>query len=112
MKRGSVRDPIQMQKIDRIKTLLEVPTEKRTEKMCLELMSFTKDFKIFENISMSIEHQNICSTMTLAKFKPNEIIVQQGDPGNSFFYILLGTVNIRLRTVLDTGIKSDGEKEK
>lgn len=35
-------DPIQNQKIERIKELLEVPCEERTEKMCLELMSFTK----------------------------------------------------------------------
>ena len=35
-------DPIQKQKIERIKELLDVPCEERTEKMCLELMSFTK----------------------------------------------------------------------
>lgn len=35
-------DPIQNQKIERIKELLDVPCEERTEKMCLELMSFTK----------------------------------------------------------------------
>jgi len=86
-----------------------VPCEERTEKMCLELMSFTKDFKLFENISMSIEHQNVCSTMTLKNYKPNEIIVKQGDPGDSFFYILHGTVNIRLSTQIDTGIKEEGD---
>ena len=101
----SYLDPIQTQKTERIKELLMVPSEERTEKMCLELMSFTKDFKLFENIAMSIEHQNICSTMTLKTFKPNEIIVKQGDPGDSFFYILHGTVNIRLATQIDTGIK-------
>ena len=35
-------DPIQNTKIERIKELLDVPCEERTEKMCLELMSFTK----------------------------------------------------------------------
>ena len=100
-------DPIQNQKIERIKELLAVPCEERTEKMCLELMSFTKDFKLFENISMSIEHQNICSTMTLKHYKPNDIIVRQGDPGDSFFYILTGTVNIKLNITIDTGIKGE-----
>jgi CRP-like cAMP-binding protein len=105
----SYLDPIQAQKIERIKELLKVPCEERTEKMCLELMSFTKDFKLFENISMSIEHQNVCSTMTLNNFKPNEVIVKQGDPGDSFFYILHGTVNIRLASQIDTGIKEEGD---
>ena len=105
----SYLDPIQTQKTERIKELLLIPSEERTEKMCLELMSFTKDFKLFESIAMSIEHQNICSTMTLKTFKPNEVIVKQGDPGDSFFYILHGTVNIRLATQIDTGIKDSND---
>ena len=100
-----------MQKIERIKELLDIPCEKRTEKMLLELMSFTKDFKIFENISMSIEHQNICSTMTIHRYKPNETIVKQGDPGDSFFYILTGTVNVRLTLNIDTGLTSNEKKK-
>ena len=103
----SYLDPIQAQKVERIKDLLEIPSEERTEKMCLELMSFTKDFKIFENISMSIEHQNVCRTMTLKKYKPNELIVKQDDPGDSFFYILHGTVNVRIASPIDIGIKKE-----
>ncbi|MCQ2818610.1 MAG: hypothetical protein MJ252_15180 [archaeon] len=38
----TVREAMKNQKIDRIKELLSVPCEERTEKMCLELMSFTK----------------------------------------------------------------------
>lgn len=56
---------------------------------------------------MSIEHQNICSTMKLEHYKPNDVIVKQGDPGDSFFYILTGTVNIRLNITIDTGIKGE-----
>ena len=104
-------DIILMQKTERIKDLLDIPCEKRTEKMLLELMSFTKDFKIFENISMSIEHQNICSTMTIHRYKPNETIVKQGEPGDSFFYILSGTVNIRLTYKIDTGLTSNEKKK-
>jgi cAMP-dependent protein kinase regulator len=103
-------NPILLQKTERIKDLLDIPCEKRTEKMLLELMSFTKDFKIFENISMSIEHQNICSTMTIHRYKPNEVIVKQGEPGNSFFYILNGTVNVRLTLKIDTGITNEKNK--
>ena len=104
-------DLILSQKTERIKDLLDIPCEKRTEKMLLELMSFTKDFKIFENISMSIEHQNICSTMTIHRHKPNETIVKQGDPGDSFFYILTGTVNVRLTLNIDTGLTSNEKKK-
>lgn len=108
----SFHDPLQAQKIDRIKSLLEVPCAERTDKMCLELMSFTKDFKLFENIAMSLEHQNICSSMTMVKFSPGEVIVKQDDPGDSFFYILHGSVNIRLKMQIDTGMKGDKEVKK
>jgi cAMP-dependent protein kinase regulator len=104
-------DLILSQKTERIKDLLDIPCEKRTEKMLLEIMSFTKDFKIFDNISMSIEHQNICQTMTIHRYKPNEVIVKQGDPGNSFFYILNGTVNVRLTMNIDTGLNANEKKK-
>ena len=104
-------DLILSQKTERIKDLLDIPCEKRTEKMLLEIMSFTKDFKIFDNISMSIEHQNICQTMTIHRYKPNEVIVKQGDPGNSFFYILNGTVNVRLTLNIDTGLNANEKKK-
>ena len=34
---------------------------------------------------MSLEHQNVCSTMVLKKYKTNELIVKQGDPVDYFF---------------------------
>jgi hypothetical protein len=37
-------DALEMKKIDRIKDLLETDPEDRTEKMLLELMSFTRVF--------------------------------------------------------------------
>ena len=70
---------------------------------------FTRKISLFESIAMSVEHQNICSTMTLKTFKPNEVIVKQGDPGDYFFYILHGTVNVRLATQIDTGIKESDD---
>lgn len=39
-------DPYEMKKIERVKELLEVPSEQRTERMLLELMSFTRVCKI------------------------------------------------------------------
>jgi CRP-like cAMP-binding protein len=53
---------------------------------------------------MSNEHKLICRTMTLATFKPNEAIVKQGDPGDSFFYILTGIVKIVISIKIDLGI--------
>ena len=49
--------------------------------------------------------------MTINRYKPNETIVKQGDPGDSFFYILTGTVNIRLTYNIDTGLTSNEKKK-
>lgn len=50
----STLNTIQNQKVERIKELLEVPCEDRTEKMCLELMSFTKVSFLFHYIHIHI----------------------------------------------------------
>ena len=73
MKINTHLDSEEEEKIEKIKALLEIPPKKREDKTCLELMNLTKNLKIFENIASSIEHQNICGSITLAKFKPNEI---------------------------------------
>ncbi len=49
---------------------------------------------MFENFSLTEEHLKICRSMILVHFNPNEVIVRQGDPGDSFFYILSGLVKI------------------
>src|ERR1700712_2081853 len=59
---------------------------------------------------MSMEHQNICKTMTLVHFKPNEVIVRQGDPGDSFFYILSGIVKIVVSKKYDIGLDTEQSK--
>jgi CRP-like cAMP-binding protein len=41
--------------------------------------------------------------MTLVNFKPNEIVVNQGDPGDSFFYILTGLVKIVVSKKVEIG---------
>jgi hypothetical protein len=48
--------------------------------------------------------------MTLVYYKPNEVIVRQGDPGDSFFYILSGTVKIMITKQIDLGLGQDSEK--
>ena len=97
------------EKIEKIKSLLEIPPKKREDKTCLELMNLTKNLKIFENIARSIEHQNICGTITLATFKPNETIIKQGDIGDCLYYILHGLVSIQLSIQIDTGIEDKNQ---
>jgi hypothetical protein len=41
-------ESIEFKKIERIKELLSYPPEKRTEKMFLEIMSFTKVIQTFD----------------------------------------------------------------
>ena len=53
---------------------------------------------------MSNEHKLICKKMSLANFKPNDIIVRQGDAGDSFFYILSGIVKIVVSRNYDLGL--------
>ena len=108
---ASYSESEETKKLEKIKSILLIPGKKRTEQMCLDLMNLTKDFKIFENISMSIEHQNICSQITLQSHKANEIVIKQGEKGDCLFYILRGIVNIKLSKKIDTGIKSDSENK-
>ena len=109
MKTNIHLDPEEEEKIEKIKSLLEIPPKKREDKTCLELMNLTKNLKIFENIARSIEHQNICGTLTLANFKPNDIIIKQGDIGDCLYYILHGLVSIQLSIQIDTGIQDKNQ---
>lgn len=43
---------------------------------------------------MSQAHKNISRDIQLVTYKNNEIIYKQGDFGNSFFYILSGTIDV------------------
>lgn len=59
---------------------------------------------------MSNEHKLICKSMGLAHYKPHEIIVKQGDPGDSFYYILNGIVKIIVSRKYDIGLDSEQSK--
>ena len=109
MKTNTHLDAEEKEKIEKIKDLLEIPPKKREDKTCLELMNLTKNLKIFENIARSIEHQNICGTITLSNYKPNEIIIKQGDIGDCLYYILHGLVAIQLSIQIDTGIQDKNQ---
>ena len=102
-------DEIELRKIENTKDLLSIPSEERTDKQLLVLMSFTKKMHLFENIAMSEEHEQICRTMQLVHFKPNETIVKQGDVGDSFFHSLTGIVKIVVSKKLDFGVESGND---
>lgn len=109
MKTNTHLDEEELKKIEKIKSLLEIPPKKREDKTCLELMNLTKDLKVFENIAKSIEHQNICSSITLVTCKPNEVVIRQGDQGDCLYYILHGLVSIQLSIQIDTGIQDKNQ---
>jgi len=109
MKTNTHLDEAELKKIEKIKSLLEIPPKKREDKTCLELMNLTKDLKVFENIARSIEHQNICSSITLVTCKPNEVVIKQGDQGDCLYYILHGLVSIQLSIQIDTGIQDKNQ---
>jgi CRP-like cAMP-binding protein len=109
MKTNIHLDEEEFKKIEKIKSLLEIPPKKREDKTCLELMNLTKDLKVFENIARSIEHQNICSSITLVTCKPNDIVIRQGEQGDCLYYILHGLVSIQLSIQIDTGIQDKNQ---
>ncbi len=109
MKSNKHLDNEEMELFEKIKTLLEIPPTKREDKTCTELMNLTKNLKIFENISRSIEHQNICNSLKLEIYKPNEIIIKQGDKGECLYHILHGVVSIQLSITIDTGIQDKSQ---
>jgi signal-transduction protein with cAMP-binding, CBS, and nucleotidyltransferase domain len=99
----NIKEITDIKRNDYIKSLLNIPPNDRNEKVLLELMSFTKHFKLFDTIGMTNEHAYICKSMGLAHYKPNEVIVRQGDKGDSFFYILSGIVKIIITKKYDLG---------
>jgi len=109
MKSNKHLDEEETELYEKIKSLLEIKPSKREDKTCLELMNLTKNLKIFENISRSIEHQNICSTLTLETYKPNEVIIKQGDKGECLYHILHGLVSVQLNIQIDTGIQDKSQ---
>ena len=60
--------------------------------------------KLFESIAMSKDHENICSSIKLVNYKANEVIVKQGNKGDSFYHILTGIVKIIVSKKIDLGI--------
>lgn len=94
-------------KTEKIKEILSLPINERTDKMLLNLMSLTKDIPPFDNIAMKEEHMNICREMTLVHYKPNEVIVRQGDPGDSFFIILSGMAKVTITKFVDIGLNGN-----
>jgi CRP-like cAMP-binding protein len=109
MKSNKHLDEEETELYEKIKSLLEIEPSKREDKTCTELMNLTKNLKIFENISRSIEHQNICSTLKLETYKPNQVIIKQGDKGECLYHILHGLVSVQLNIQIDTGIQDKSQ---
>jgi hypothetical protein len=53
---------------------------------------------------MSESHQAICKSLSLAYYKPNEIIYNQGEKGDSFYYILIGTVKQKIQKRIEQSL--------
>lgn len=61
---------------------------------------------------MSEAHQAICRSLSLVYCKPNEIIYNQGDPGDSFYYILIGTVKQKIQKKIEQSLIPVSPKKK
>jgi hypothetical protein len=53
---------------------------------------------------MTESHQAICRSLSLVYLKPNEVIYNQGDKGDSFYYILIGTVKQKIQKKIEQSL--------
>jgi len=60
---------------------------------------------------MTEAHQNICRTLNLVYCKPYDVIYNQGDVGDSFYYILNGTIKQTVQKVLDNNFYGSPTKK-
>lgn len=61
---------------------------------------------------MSENHMNICRSLSLVYFKPYDVIYNQGDIGDSFYYILNGIVKQTIHKKIDNPIFSSASNRK
>ena len=70
--------------------------------MSAQPQHFLQRIKLFSNLSVA-ECQEVVKRMKRRDFPPNQIIVREGSPGNSMFFITAGLVEVRKRDS-NTGI--------
>lgn len=92
-----------MQEVDYDKKLLFLPEKimqllqktgvDRTDEDLDSIVAMTRHIKFFGSMDTS-QHRDICKVMQCIKLAADEVIVQQGDPGDAFYILLTGHVSI------------------
>ena len=78
---------------EKIMQLLHKVGADRTEDDLNAVVSMTRHIKFFNSMPLA-QHKDICKVMKCEKLRADEVIVQQGDPGDAFFIILTGHVSV------------------
>ena len=78
---------------EKIMQLLQKTGVDRTDDDLDSIVAMTRHIKFFGSMDTS-QHRNICKVMQCVKLGADEVIVQQGDPGDAFYILLTGHVSI------------------
>ncbi|MGH9492992.1 MAG: cyclic nucleotide-binding domain-containing protein, partial [Terriglobales bacterium] len=83
-------------------TTTAAPAAPATSSSAAEPQHFLQRIKLFSGLSPQ-ECQEVVKRMKRRDFPPNQVIVREGAPGNSMFFITAGLVEVRKKDV-NTGI--------
>ena len=82
----------------------------RDEKDVDLLYSFVKKIKFFQELEENMS-RDLCKMFKLEEYDEDEIVVRQGDEGDSFYIILYGSVSIWLEPKEDSAAEGSGEEQ-
>ncbi|XP_070537490.1 cyclic nucleotide-binding domain-containing protein 2-like [Ptychodera flava] len=79
-----------------VKRLLQVQSWNRTDKDVNRLFSIVKRLKCFDKYP-SVVKKELSRVLYYETFEEGRVVVQQGQPGMSFYFILSGTVSVEVK---------------
>lgn len=91
-----------------VREALTWPPEQRTQKHVDDILECVKDIKFFPRIKQHLQRE-LCTNMTLETFNSKEMIFRKDDPGDKFYIILDGNVNVLI--AMDEAAAGDYETE-
>ena len=83
-------------KTDYRRDILSKPSEERTESDLLSLMEILGRLRFAESLRHA-EKVEVCKAMGYRSKRKNETVFSQGDPGNTFYIVLSGSVSVSIK---------------
>ena len=83
-------------KTDYRRDILSKPSEERTESDLLSLMEVFERLRFAESLRHA-EKVEVCKAMGFRSKRKGDTVFSQGDPGNTFYIVLSGSVSVSIR---------------